>query len=81
MEYTFTLTYKLSEQDTNLYELVERLYSENCGDALVGLGRSGRIALQFVRRANSAEAALVSAVSDVERAMPGAKLIEVDPDC
>jgi hypothetical protein len=40
------------------------------------LGRVGRLSLEFTREATSTEAALVSALSDVKRAEPSAKLIE-----
>ncbi len=46
----------------------------------VGVGQPGRIALEFTRESETAEAALVSAVADVKRAIPTAKLIEVSPD-
>lgn len=80
MEYTFTLKYQLAEQDANHDELVERLGAAGCDDALVGTGQPGRIALEFVREAESAEDALISALSDVKSAIPSAKLIEAAPD-
>lgn len=80
MEYTFTLKYQLAEDDANHEELVERLGAAGCDDALVGVGQPGRIALEFVREAQSAEAALMSALADVRRAIPTAKLIEAAPD-
>ena len=84
MEYTFTLKYQLSARDghsdSDHTELVERLGAEGCDDALVGVGQPGRIALEFVRESETAEAALVSALADVKRAIPTAKLIEVSPD-
>ncbi len=80
MEYTFTLKYQLAEKDANHDELVERLGAAGCDDALVGIGQPGRIALEFVREAESAQAALMSALADVKRAIPSAKLIEAAPD-
>jgi predicted DNA-binding transcriptional regulator AlpA len=80
VEYTFTLKYRLSEQDCNHDEIVERLGDAGCDDALIGVGQPGRIALQFTREANSAQAALVSALGDVKGAVPGAKLVEAAPD-
>ena len=80
MEYTFTLKYQLAEQDANHHELVERLGDAGCDDALVGVGQPGRIALEFVREAESAQAALMSALADVKRAIPSARLIEAAPD-
>jgi predicted DNA-binding transcriptional regulator AlpA len=80
VEYTFTLKYQLAEQDASHDDLVERLGAAGCDDALVGVGQPGRIALEFVREAESAEAALMSALADVKRAIPSAKLIEAAPD-
>ncbi len=75
MEYTFTLKYQLLD-DNSVNDVVERLGATGCDDALVGIGRPGRLSLDFTREAPSAEAALVSALSDVKRAVPSAMLIE-----
>jgi predicted DNA-binding transcriptional regulator AlpA len=80
MEYIFTLKYQLSEQDSDPDALVERLGAAGCDDALVGIGQPGRIALEFTREAESAEAALLSALSDIKNVIPSAKLIEAAPD-
>lgn len=81
MEYTFTLKYQLMEQPAvSLDDLVERLGEAGCDDAIVGIGLPGRIALEFVREADSAQHALMSAVADVKKAIPSAKLIEAAPD-
>lgn len=75
MEYTFTLKYQLAEDNRDPYGLVERLGEAGCDDALVGIGRSGRLALEFTRDAPDAAKAVLSALSDVRRAVPSAKLI------
>jgi predicted DNA-binding transcriptional regulator AlpA len=80
VEYTFTLKYQLVEDDADHDMLVERLGAAGCDDALVGIGQPGRIALEFVREAGSAQEALASALADVKRAIPSAKLIEAAPD-
>ncbi len=80
MEHIFTLKYQLSEEDSDHDDIVERLGAAGCDDALVGLGQPGRIALEFTREAESAEAALVSALADIKRALPSARLIEAAPD-
>ncbi|NIM41180.1 MAG: DNA-binding protein [Hydrogenophaga sp.] len=80
MEYTFTLKYQIAEQGADLDELIERLGAAGCDDALVGMGQPGRLALEFAREADSATAALTSALADVKRACPEAKLIEAAPD-
>lgn len=80
MEYTFTLKYQLSVDDDDQSAIVERLGAEGCDDALIGVGNPGRIALEFIREGNTAEIALFSALSDVNKAIPTAKLIEASPD-
>ncbi|AOE64084.1 DNA-binding protein [Pseudomonas corrugata] len=80
MEYTFTLKYQLADDDRTSDELVERLGVAGCDDALVGMGQPGRLALEFTRDAPDAIEAVLSALSDVRRAVPSARLIEVAPD-
>ncbi|CPQ46083.1 DNA-binding protein [Bordetella pertussis] len=80
MEYLFTLKYQLADADSDLDALVERLGEAGCDDALVGMGLPGRLVLEFTREADSAEAAVRSALADVRRAMPTAALIEAAPD-
>jgi hypothetical protein len=80
MEYEFTLKFKLAADDANADEVVERLGMAGCDDAVVGIGQPGRIALTFTRDDDSAEKAVISALKDVKRAIPGGKLLEVSPD-
>jgi len=80
MEYLFTLTYLLPAEDCDPDELIERLGAAGCDDALIGSGLVGRLALEFTREAESAEAALFSALSDIKRIIPGARLVEASPD-
>ncbi len=80
MEYTFTLKYQLAADDCDPVAIVERLGAAGCDDALVGTGLGDRIALEFTRDAGTAAAALQSALEDVRRALPGAKLTEAGPD-
>jgi len=48
--------------------------------AFFGCGNVDAEALDFTREAKSAEAAIVSALVDVKKAIPDAKLVEVGPD-
>jgi hypothetical protein len=80
MEFTFKLSYQLSGDDADPDALVERLGEAGCDDALIGIGQPGRIALEFTREADNAFAALTSALADVKKAAPTAKLIEAGPD-
>lgn len=80
MKYEFTLTYKLDPADSDLDDLIERLGEARCTDALVGMGLAGHLCLDFTRNSTSAEQAMLSAISDVNRAIPSAKLVEAGPD-
>jgi hypothetical protein len=80
MEYEFTLKYRLAAADSDADDLVERLGDAGCDDSLVGIGQPGRIALEFSREARSAQAAIVSALMAVKKAIPTARLVEVSPD-
>ena len=80
MEFTFTLKYQLPTHDTDTDALIERLAEQGCDDALVGVGQPGRLGLEFVREAASAREAVESALADVQRAVPEARLIEATPD-
>ncbi|MEG7362708.1 DNA-binding protein [Pseudomonas citronellolis] len=81
MDFEFTLKFKIDAQTNEQFdEIVERLGAEGCTDALVGTGIPGLLGLDFIREASSAEVAIVSAIKDVQRAIPGASLVEVSPD-
>ncbi|NYH19093.1 helix-turn-helix transcriptional regulator [Paraburkholderia bryophila] len=80
MEYVFILKYRLAAEDSDLDAIVERLGEAGCDDATVGVGQPGRMALFFSREGVSAFAALVSALEDVKRAVPSARLVEAGPD-
>lgn len=74
MEYTFTLKYQLADEDCDVDALVERLGEAACDDALVGIGQPGGLALEFTREAVDADEAVRSALADVRRAAPSARL-------
>jgi hypothetical protein len=76
MEYDFVLKLKLAKID----DVVEKLGEAGCDDAVVGTGRSDRVALRFTREADSAQRAVISALEDVKRALPDSELIEASPD-
>ena len=80
MEYEFELKLKLTDRSAKADVLVERLGETRCDDAVVGVGRPGRVALRFTREANSARQAIISALEDVKRAIPDSELIEACPD-
>ncbi len=76
MEHTFTLKFQLSDDNWDHNDLVERLFAAGCGDAIIGVGRPGYIALQFTRNAASIDEAVDTARADVMAAMPAALLID-----
>jgi len=78
--YEFTLKFSLQNEAENPAEYIEKLGTAGCDDALVGIGQNGRIALNFVRESTSAYEAIVSAIADVKKAIPGSKLVEATPD-
>lgn len=79
-DYEFTLKFQLPDATEDPEQYVERLIATSCDDALAGIGRRGRIALDFNRTAKSAFEAIISAVQDVRKAIPDAVLIEATPD-
>ncbi|NMG60831.1 DNA-binding protein [Geitlerinema sp. P-1104] len=78
--YDFTVTFNLPDSEPHPSHYVDILHVNGCDDALVGVGRLGKIALNFTRDASSATEAVYSAIADVKQAIPEAKLIEVSPD-
>ena len=80
MEFTFTLKYRLPDINGDAGSLEQQLADAGCDDALLGIGRPGRLALEFCRQSATAQEAVLSALADVRKAVPGAELIEVSPD-
>jgi hypothetical protein len=79
-EYDFTLKYRLGDASAEAEEYLEALAEAGCNDAVVGVGQNGRISLNFIREAESALEAITSAIADVQKAIPDAKLVEATPD-
>ena len=74
-QYEFTLRFKLSGQDGDADQVVEKLGEGGCRDALVGTGVPGQIAMFFNRFAGMELDAIQSAIDDVLKALPGAALL------
>jgi predicted DNA-binding transcriptional regulator AlpA len=79
-EYEFTLKFKLQNADVNPEIYVEKLYDSGCDDALIGIGKKGYIALDFIRESLSAEQAIISAINDLKKVIPKAILETISPD-
>jgi hypothetical protein len=78
-QYDFTLKFAIPD-DPDRQTLETRLFEGGCDDALIGTGQRGRLALSFTREAESARAAIDSAIRDVRDAIPEASLVEAGPD-
>jgi hypothetical protein len=79
-DYEFTLKFSLPNPEAEPDQYIAALAAAGCDDALIGIGQSGRIALDFTRTAGSAFGAISSALRDVRRAIPKAVLVEASPD-
>lgn len=79
-DYEFTLKFRLPDADADPEQFVEALADAGCDDATIGIGQRGRIALDFVREADTALEAIASAIHAVRQAIPGAELVEASPD-
>jgi len=75
-EYDFTLKFNFQNPQIDPNDYSEQLHESSCDDALIGIGKNGCIALNFVREASSACEAISSAISDVKKVIPHAILIE-----
>lgn len=80
MEFVFTLKYQMPVKDCEQAPLVQRLGAVGFRDVQVTAGLRGRLMLSFVRQAERADLALMTALREVRRAIPGARLVEAAPD-
>lgn len=79
-EYEFTLNFNLPDAQSNPEDYLESLATVGCDDALIGIGKRGKIALNFIRESSSAKEAVHSAIAQVVLAIPQAVFLEVNPD-
>ena len=78
-EFNFELIFKLVDnQDSNEY--LDVLFENGCDDATISTGQLGMLSLSFTREAISAAEAVESAINDIKKAIPSAKLVEATPD-
>lgn len=80
VSYDFVLSFALSDAHAEPSKFLDVLFEAGCDDATIGVGKRGTLALAFSREAASAEDAVRSAIRDVSKAVPEAKLVEVKPD-
>lgn len=79
-EYEFTLKFKLPDSNTDPEIYIDKLYESGCDDALIGIGKKGYLALDFIRESSSAYEAMSSAIKDVRKVIPQADIVEASPD-
>jgi hypothetical protein len=79
-EYSFTLKFNFQDTYTDPNSYLEQLYECGCDDALIGIGKQGSIALDFIREASSAFEAISGAITNVKQVIPNAILTEASPD-
>jgi hypothetical protein len=79
-EYSFTLKFNFQDAHTDPNSYIEQLYEGGCDDALIGVGKQGSIALDFIRESPSAFEAISGAIATVKKVIPNATLIEASPD-
>jgi len=75
----FQFTLVLDGVDENSPELEDKLYLANCDDALINF-KNGTVYLDFDRKAENLENAIISAIKDVETSGLDAVIIHVAPD-
>lgn len=72
----FELSFRLPGVDADGEQYLDALYEAGCDDALIGIGQKGFIGADFSRESASMDLAVESAIRDVEKAIPGAQLID-----
>ncbi len=79
-EYEFRLKFELPDKNIDPDIYIDQLYESGCDDALIGIGKKGYIALDFIRESETAYLAVSSAIKDVLKAIPQANILEATPD-
>lgn len=77
-EYEFQIVIKW-DHGGQIDVCLDALYRAGCDDATVSSGSLHYLGLDFIREGRSAEAALVTAIRDIKKAIPGAKLVRAEP--
>lgn len=76
-EHEFLLRIDLPNPDDDPSNYIDALHDAGCSDATIGTGQRGRISLDFTRKADTRLDAVISAVAEVRKAIPGASLVEM----
>ncbi len=80
VEYEFMLKFELPDENIAPEIYIEQLYESGCGDALIGIGKKGYIALDFIMESETSYSEISSAIEDVLKVIPQANIIEAAPD-
>lgn len=80
MQWDFIIQLRLPDGGGDPTLWLDALFEAGCDDAMVGVGQTGRLALDFSREAGTATEAVDTAIADALRAVPGATITEVAPD-
>ena len=79
-EYDFALTFELENPNISPDIYTDGLYEAGCDDAMLAVGKTGYISLDFTREVSSSYDAISSAIANVKSVIPNAKLINISPD-
>ena len=79
-EFDFELIFKLEDGKKDSNEYLDALFENGCDDATISTDQLGMICLSFTRVETNASQAVESAINDVQKAIPSAKLVEASPD-
>ena len=78
--YEFELHFALPDMQADAEAWLDALFEAGCDDALVGVAVPGRVSVSFRRSGSGAMTILLAAITDVGRAIPGARLMSAGPD-
>ena len=73
-EYTLIFSLQDPQEDPGVY--VSDLHAHGCDDALLGIGKKGRIALNFIRDTSDVQEDMNDLVELIEHVIPGAQCVE-----
>lgn len=73
--YDFTLKFRFNDPQQDGACYLEPLAEAGCDDALIGIGQRGRISLNFIREAETEQAAIASAMQAIQGTIPDLTLL------
>jgi hypothetical protein len=79
-EFEFELIFELQSTKYDIYQCLDSLFENGCDDATISLGQAKILSFAFIREAFCISSAISSAIDDVQRAIPSAKLVKTYQD-